>query len=114
MKKLFLMTVLMLSLMSCETNRQLYSWSNYVNASYQNEKKQTPESLEKLMAEYDKLIIKQKGARKTVPPGIYAEKGYQLFLVGQKEAGLENFRMEKELYPESSVFIDKIIIILEQ
>ncbi len=35
------------------------------------------------------LIQKQKGSRKVVPPGLYAEYGYALYMGGKKEEAIE-------------------------
>ena len=114
MKKLYLFTIVVLSLTSCSSEKTLYSWYNYVDSSYKYEKEQTPESMQKLMADYDKMIKKQKGVRKVVPPGIYAEKAYTLVLAGKPEEGIPFFKKEMELYPESTVYIERIIKQLEK
>jgi hypothetical protein len=97
-------------LTSCfASDPQLYSWYDYEDASYQYTKQQTPQSEKALVASYEKIMNKQKGTRKIVPPGIYAEKGYYLIKSGKKEEGLALLKMEIELYPESKLFIDRII-----
>lgn len=72
-------------------------------------KKQSPQSLEDLMDSYNKVIAKQKGERELTPPGMYAEKGYLLIKEGEISEGLPLLKKEIELYPESEVFIGKII-----
>ena len=54
-------------------------------------------------------IIKRSTKRgDKVPPGIYAEYGFFFFKEGEYEEAKKYFSLEKELYPESSVFMDRI------
>ncbi|MEG0948371.1 MAG: DUF4810 domain-containing protein [Bacteroidales bacterium] len=107
MKLFYALTLLLFT--ACTTTQNLYSWYDYADKTYKYEKKQTPESLEQLLAEYDKIIRKQRGIRLMVPPGICAEKGYLLVMAGKKEEGIAFFKKEIELYPESAVYIERII-----
>lgn len=113
MKKIALLILTTIVLSSCQEMR-LYSWYGYEESSYQYTKKQTPESLDRLTKDYSKIINKQRGTRKTVPPGIYAENAYLLIKAGKKEEGIAMFKKEVELYPESGIFIQRIIKQLEK
>lgn len=98
----------MLTLASCGTT-SLYSWYGYDNQIHEFTKKRTPESEAKLIKTYEKLINTPNGVRRTVQPGICAEYGYLLLKSGKKEEGLAMLKKEIELYPESAVFISRII-----
>lgn len=118
MRKLILPAVALGCLLlasSCTTSQPtLYSWSDYQNESYDYLKNGTDKSLDELLQAYEEMVTKQKGTRKTVPPGICADYGYFLVMRGQKEKGLELMKREIALYPESSVFMTRIINKLEQ
>jgi len=114
MKKLFFILVAGLALSSCNTTQSLYSWYNYEDATYQYNKKSTEELQVKMLEQYKKLTDKQKGTRGTVPPGMYAEYGYQLYKAGKKEEGLSFLKKEIALYPESEKYISRIIKQLEK
>ena len=114
MKKLLLLSFISLLLTSCTTTTSLYSWSNYVDTSYNYYKKQTPEASEALLKSYQDIIKKQKGSRKIVPPGIYAEYGFMLIQAGKKDEGVTNLKKEIELYPESKVFVVRIVNQIEK
>lgn len=117
MRKFFLpltATIAVLSFTSCGTNKNLYTWHNYEDVSYKYSKKVTPELEVKLLDEYRKLTDKQKGLRGVVPPGLYAEYGFLLYKTGKKEEGLAFLKKEIELYPESTVYISRIIKQIEQ
>ncbi len=110
MRHLYLLTVLALLCASCtNTPKSLYSWNDYENASYSYYKDQTPESSEKLMKTYQAMINNPKGSRKVAPPGIHAEYGYLLLQNNKKDEGLAMFQKEKELYPQSAIFMDRLI-----
>ncbi|MCM1520464.1 MAG: DUF4810 domain-containing protein [Lachnoclostridium sp.] len=98
-----------LGLSSCSETRELYSWHKYEDASYQYNKKQTEKTEKKFVNEITKVIENQKGDRKSVPPGIYAEYGFYLYKTGQNDEALKMLNKEIETYPESQIFISRII-----
>ena len=105
----------MIAIASCTTSQKpLYSWYDSEDATYKYTKRGTEELLTKAMAQYEKVIEKQKGSRKVVPPGVNAEYGYLLIKSGKKEEGLALLRAEIKAYPESEKFISRIINQLEK
>lgn len=115
MKKLLLTALAVLALTSCGSiGEPLYSWYNYEDATYQYSKKRTDNLKENVMEQYLKMTKKQKGSRRTVPPGLNAEYGYMLYMSGKQEEGLGYLKQEIELYPESEVYISRIIKQLEK
>ena len=114
MKKMFFAAICIMALASCQTQKSLYSWYDSEDATYQYTKKLTDEKLEKAMVQYKKVITKQKGTRKVVPPGVNAEYGFLLCKAGKKAEGLELLRAEIKAYPESEKFISRIINQLEK
>lgn len=117
MKKLYYLAaaiVIVLTASSCGSTSNLYSWYNYEDATYQYSKKTTDELQVKVLEQYKKITDKQKGLRGVVPPGMYAEYGYLLYKTGKKEEGLAFLKKEKELYPESDMYISRIIKQLEK
>lgn len=114
MRKLLIAIVCMVAFASCTTQKTLYSWYNSEDAAYNYTKRGTDELLAIAMEQYEKVITKQKGIRKVVPPGSNAEYGYILYKAGKKEEGLALLRAEIEIYPESEKFISRIINQLEK
>lgn len=114
MKKIFIFAICVVALVSCETEKTLYSWYDSEDATYTYTKRGTEETLTKAMAQYEKVINKQKGLRKVVPPGANAEYGFLLYKAGKKEEGLTLLRAEITAYPESEKFISRIIKQLEK
>ena len=66
------------------------------------------------MEQYKKVLNKQKGTRKVAPPGMYADYGYFLIQRGNLKDGKANLMKEVALYPESKIFIDRILKLIEE
>ena len=105
-------------LLSCVA--PLYNWENYEKTSYLYLKNADSTSIQGILDTYQKIIDNPKKAiggvaplRGVVPPGIYADYGYVLLQEGKTEAGKTMLVKEMEIYPESKVFIEKILEMLE-
>lgn len=117
MKKLFYLIAVLtftITVTSCSSTKTIYSWYNYEDITYQYSKRTTDELQVKVLEQYRKIIDKQKGVRKVVPPGMYAEYGYLLYKTGKKDEGMSFLKKEVELYPESDTYISRIIKQIEK
>ncbi|MDR1632314.1 MAG: DUF4810 domain-containing protein [Dysgonamonadaceae bacterium] len=112
-KFLFIGLVTTLYLTSCAP-KTLYSWSNYDDTSYKYLKNSDEKSMEQLIKTYRQLIEKQTGTRKAVPPGVYADYGFVLLQSEKTEEGKAMLEKEISLYPESKIFIDRILQMFEK
>jgi len=113
--------------------------TEYESSVYNYYHSQSPESLCALLYEYEYMVTHPGGERGVVPPGICAEYGYLLlspdtpqifsehatrqqkerFSSGDysaifREKGMLMLQKEIELYPESSVFIQPLIMKFSQ
>jgi hypothetical protein len=113
MKKPLFTFVALILLSSCSVNKPLYTWAKYDVASYNYLKNSDEESTEKLLTNYQLIIDKQKGSRKAVPPGVYADYGFILLQNNKVAEGKLMLQKEIELYPESKIFMDRILNMLE-
>jgi hypothetical protein len=114
MKKNILIFLSAVLFVSCSTTQKpLYSWWNYADANYNFLKKNDEKSTSKLIEMYEKIIKKQKGTRNVVPPGVYADYGFILIQANKNELGKTMLLKEIELYPESRIFIDRILKLIE-
>lgn len=104
---IFLGLPLMLS--SCATQKTLYNWGKVHESSYQYMKNNTEKDMENLLVAYQYVIDNQKGGRMVVPPGIYADYGFMLIKQGRIEEGIKLMKLEIALYPESAIFLERII-----
>lgn len=117
MRKLIYSAAIVVAVMatvSCTTTQSLYSWYNYEDATYQYSKKTTEELQVKVLEQYKKITEKQNGTRGVVPPGMYSEYGYLLYKTGKKEEGISFLKKEIQLYPESEMYVSRIIKQLEK
>jgi hypothetical protein len=101
----FLFPLLLLGLAACAPPQKYY-WGDYTNSLhsyYVDPKAET--NYQKALA--DVTSAEAKG--KKVPPGLYAEYGYEALAHGDVEKAVEMFEHEKRTWPESTVFMDKAI-----
>ena len=113
MKKIILVAFALCAMYSC-TTQKLYSWSNYESTSYNYLKANNDKTSAELVKSYQEIINKQSGSRGIVPPGVYADYGFLLLQLNKTKEGKAMLMKEIELYPESKVFIDRILKKLEQ
>ncbi len=114
MKKILLVMSVALCFASCTTQKPLYTWDKYNTTSYNYLKNGDEKSVQQLIETYQKIIEKQKGSRGVVPPGIYADYGFILLQADMTKEAKEMFQREIALYPESKVFIDRILKMFEK
>lgn len=107
MKKLLGLLVVLFLLGGC-IPKQLYNWGAYDGYVYAYIKSPNPESLTVLMRECEKLI-EDCGSRNVPPPGLCADYGFLLIKSGQAEQGKAMLQKEIILYPESKIFIERIL-----
>jgi len=104
--------LLVLVLSGCATPT-LYSWGHYeelVYVSYATPGKLSPEmQVEKLEQDYQEA----RAINKRMHPGFHAHLGYLYFQLGKVDQALQEFATEKAEFPESAVFMDRLIINLK-
>jgi hypothetical protein len=87
----------------------LYHWAHYeplVYEMYDSPGKAEPaEQIDTLGAD----IAKAEAKGKAVPPGVHAHLGYMYLLQGDAAAARQQFEVEKQLFPESTVFMDRLL-----
>jgi hypothetical protein len=87
----------------------LYSWGNYeavVYATYAKPGAVPPErQIELLEQDYQKA----RSANKPVPPGFHAQLGYLYYQIGRLDQARQEFETEKANFPESAVFMDRLL-----
>ena len=107
--KLALAVAVSLLLTACATQKTLYTWGSYedvIYASYNDPGKLAPEQqIEKLEQDYQRV----RASNTRVPPGWHAHLGYLYASVGKRDQAQQEFRTEKSEFPESAVFVDRLL-----
>jgi hypothetical protein len=91
----------------CVTTHQRYDWGNYDPALYAYYK--DPGKAADLAESLAAIISTADSDHALVPPGIYAEYGYLQLQQGKNLAAVELFKQEETHWPESKVFMDRMI-----
>lgn len=97
----------------CGTTQQkpLYVWDNYVNTSVSVAKNsEDPKVVEEHMSQLQKIIDDSHENGMRVAPGLYAEYGEFLYQHRNKIEAKKYFSLEKQTYPESATFVDRLTL----
>lgn len=88
----------------------LYNYQDYSEKYYYEKKELTPESSLALQKAIEEAIQNKNNSRSgRVPPGMYANLGYIYLKARKSQEAVVNFEKEKEIYPESTYFMDRMI-----
>ncbi len=115
MKNLFVKTVIvgviLLIVSGCSSRpKPLYNYGDYSESYYDYKKNLNAESEQALQKSIEEAIKNASDSRSgRVAPGLYANLGYIYLKEGKATQAIENFKKEKQIYPESGYFMDKMI-----
>jgi hypothetical protein len=87
--------------------KTMYQWGSYEADLLKYCKH--PESMPEFIEHLDKQITRSIKKGRKVPPGLFAELGYFHYKAGDPKKASELFAKEKEIWPESSKFMDRMI-----
>ena len=107
MNRLIPLLVLVLAAAGCAQLH--YYWGHYENSIYvsftQPGKLPPEKQIEDLEADYQKA----RAQNKPVPPGFHAHLGNLYYQIGKGDQARQEFETEKTQFPESKVFMDRMI-----
>lgn len=102
--------LLSLFLTACANqNNRLYQWGSYENMVYESYHEPGKYSSQSQIIEMEKDLEKARAANKSLPPGHYAYLGYLYFQSGQLDKALTALQTEKTIFPESTIYMDRLI-----
>lgn len=88
----------------------LYAYGNYNDSYYAYKKNASPEALLEFQKSIETAIENSSNSRSgRVPPGMYANLGYLYLKAGKPNDAISSFTKEKTIYPESALFMNRII-----
>ncbi|MBI5550496.1 MAG: DUF4810 domain-containing protein [Desulfobacterales bacterium] len=95
----------------CATSgsQPMYYWENYSDSLYQTKKHPTSENLAEHQSVLEKIIETSKEKNCRIPPGVCAELGYIYAMRNDNKKAIELFTQEKQIYPEATLFMDRLI-----
>lgn len=92
----------------------MYYWGDYSNSLYNEKKNPGAESIAKHKAALEKIIEESKKRNLRIPPGVCCELGYVYAAQNNTKKAIELFQMEEQTYPESKIFMDRLIMQAEK
>jgi len=112
MKKKFFGLFLIISIASffligCTSTPSLYNWGNFQSQMYSNLK--SGSSIESQISVMEKDLNKILSKNNLVPPGFYAHLGMLYSEAGNMLRAIECFNEEKTRFPESEVFMNRLL-----
>jgi hypothetical protein len=101
-------TLLALLLTACQ-KQGIFYWGDYSNTYYNKMKNPCEATGTAHLKSLENIIEQSKTKNLSVPPGVHAEYGYIMLKAGKTDVAIASFEQEKALYPESRIFMDRLI-----
>lgn len=101
-----------LCLFSVSCTKPIFYWGNYSQTLYKMKKNIDEKSRNEHKDELLKIMKKSKKKKINVPPGVYCEYGYLMYQEDNFDEALKYYELEKETYPESKTFVDRLIALM--
>jgi hypothetical protein len=92
----------------------LYRWGNYEQLVYDMYLRPGTADPGTQIVKLTEDIERTEVEGKRVPPGVHGHLGYLYYTQGQTDLAYEQFVLERQLFPESAVFVDGIIDRMQQ
>jgi len=86
----------------------LYYWGEYQPSLYQNHKLGVTNYSTQITA-LEAIVARAQAQGQSVPPGLHAHLGMLYFNTGRESEALAQFAFEKQLFPESTHFVDYVM-----
>jgi hypothetical protein len=102
-----------LALAGCVTQPAQYSWGNYEEVIYASYLSHSDVPAEKQIEVMEKDYQAARAADKRLPPGWHAHLAYLYYETGNLEQARQELRTEKAEFPESAVFMDRLLANLQ-
>lgn len=93
----------------CATSNDMYYWGDYSDSLYDYKKDPGVESLAEHKEVLENIIEESNERNLRIPPGVCAELGYIYTAQNNTTEAIRLFRMEKQIYPESTILMDRLI-----
>ncbi len=93
----------------CASKAGLYQWGSYEEQVYAMYSDTGKVPIEEQVINLEKDYQVARSTNQPVPPGYHAHLGYLYFQLGKTDQALQSFVTEKTLFPESTVYMNRLI-----
>jgi len=93
----------------CGGKQPMYEYGEYSESFYNLKQNGDAEAISKWKTSLEETIELSNSKAVRIPPGINANLGYLYLKVNDADKAISFFEAEKALYPESTVFMEKLI-----
>jgi hypothetical protein len=91
----------------------IYSWGQYESLVYTTFAEPGKAPPERQIEKLEEDLQKARSRNQPVPPGFHAYLGYLYVQTGKLDAAKQELETEKALFPESAVFMDRLLANLQ-
>lgn len=106
---LFLVLLGTTILAGCANKPSLYQWGSYEEQIYAMYSDPGKVPIEEQIINLEKDYQIARSTNQPVPPGYHAHMGYLYFQLGKTDQALQSFTTEKTLFPESTLYMNRLI-----
>ncbi|MBS0661917.1 MAG: DUF4810 domain-containing protein [Verrucomicrobia bacterium] len=93
----------------CQGPRTLFYWGRYEPLLYRGYAHPEKASVDEDVRLLEEDLAKAAATQQQAHPGLHAQLGYLYYVQGKVESARREFAAEKTLFPESAVFMDRLI-----
>lgn len=87
----------------------IYSWGSYEDGIYASYVGRHDYPVEKQISDLEEDYQEARSANERMPPGWHAHLGYLYYQAGKLDQARQELLTEKSAYPESAVFVDRLL-----
>jgi hypothetical protein len=98
-----------LMLAGCAAPASRYEWGSYEEVIYASYLSQADVPAEKQLELLEKDYQVARSANRRMPPGWHAHMGYLYYQLGKSEQARQELLREKAEFPDSTVFVDRLL-----
>jgi len=98
-----------LALAGCAAQPTQYSWGSYEELIYASYLSRNDVPAEKQIETLEKDYQAARAADRRLPPGWHAHLGYLYYEIGKVDQARQEILTEKAEFPESTVFMDRLL-----
>ena len=103
------LAIMMLIMSGCSGKTPMYEYGDYSESFYNLKKTGGAEATAEWKTALEESIEMSNAEAIRIPPGVNANLGYVYLKVNDTDKAISFFEAEKALYPESTVFMEKLI-----